>query len=239
MVRTPSLETTSIHHWYHVFADGNWQHLVTEHVYALKHFGLYALLDNVFFGIVGAPHNVELVEAHLKSLDINFTICATADTGYEQVTQKHMWEFSLDNDGLCSYGHTKSASKPLQSGSFDDNWRKGMEWYNFCQWDEPVTALLNGSRVAGCHWMSINHSGSEHHHNHPNQFGFFPGTFWWSWLDEIRKMGAPGEHNRYCAEHWIGQADPQLTMDHIYQINHPNISIGSYPHEALSWYHPT
>lgn len=226
-----------IYHWYHVYADGQWERMVDEHIFALRKYGLYDALTTLFVGFVGSPENVAKAKKHLTDNGIEFVTCAEAQYGWEQVTQAHMWEFSKDHDGACVYAHTKGASHAYDH--FSTMWRMGMTWYTICKWKTASDLLKCGIRVAGPHWMPINHTGGEHHHNHRYPAsGIFAGTFWWTTLEEIRNGDTPDLDNRYCAEHWISQRNPALSMDQVVSLGGQSTYIGSYTPEAVSWYTP-
>jgi len=230
------LENT--YHWYHVYADGQWQEIVDEHIFALRKYGLYDALTTMFVGFVGSPENIAKAKQHITDSGIDFVTCAEAPYGWEQVTQTHMWEFSKDNDGYCVYTHTKGAS--TGNDSFATSWRRGMEWYTVCKWSSARALLNCGIRVAGPHWILINHTGSEHHHFH-HQYspsGIFGGTFWWTTLQEIRNGNAPELDTRFCAEHWISQRNPPLSPEQVVSLGGISTYIGSYIAEALTWYTP-
>lgn len=228
---------SDIYHWYHIYADGDYKQPTKEHIWALKNFGLYGNLNTLFVGIVGSEERMNGAQEFLKSLEIDFTICASEQVGWEQVTQTHMWEFAKDHDGYCSYAHTKGASNPEHVTL---SWRRGMEWYNYCNWKYAKRELDTGKRVAGCHWIPLDipnsPASSEHHHNH--SMGFFGGTYWWTTLKEIRSANKPDLINRHCAEHWIGQVRPYLQPGEVANLNPVQGAggIGGEPPEAINWY---
>lgn len=227
----------NVYHWYHIYADGNWEEMVKEHIFALRKFGLYDALTTLFVGFVGSPERVVEAQHYLESNRIEFVTCATAASGWEQATQAHMWEFSQTNDGYCAYAHTKGASRGHDQ--LATLWRKGMTWHTFCRWETALNLLNCGIRVAGPHWMPLSHTGAEHQHSHRyTPLGIFAGTFWWTTLKEIRTGDTPDLENRYCAEHWISQRNPPLELDELVCLGNPSDSIGCYQNDAITWYEP-
>jgi hypothetical protein len=100
------------HHFYHIYADGQCEQPIREHVRALKEWGLYDSLATFAIGIVGQPHKRQEVINCLNTLDIKYTVCAEADNGWEQVTQIPMWEFSQKKrrpDSLLSHKRRKQS----------------------------------------------------------------------------------------------------------------------------------
>ena len=83
-----------LYHYYHIFADGQWLEPVSEHIKALRKWGLIDNLAAFRIGIVGADHNRTAVIQYLINERINFDIVAQSDTGWEQVTQIPMYEFA-------------------------------------------------------------------------------------------------------------------------------------------------
>lgn len=190
--------TQSLHHFYHVYADGAWYDPLVEHIDALTRFGLYDALNTLHFGIVGRSDAISDVKRIIAERIACFEVCAEVPTGWEQETLEPLWKFTQSNDGLVSYAHTKGASR---SNPIDHPWRRSMEFFNFVHWQRPVEALTNGYLVAGCHWF---YGGLDQNPVYGTG-GMFGGTFWWTHCHLLRQNAAPGRASRYEAEHWIGQ----------------------------------
>ena len=184
-----------IHHFYHIYADGSWSEPVAEHIRALQ-MGLYDQLQTFSIGIVGSESNRNAVKEYLLTTGINFGICAEADTGWEQVTQIPMWEFSKTNDGLILYAHTKGAYSPIEVNT---RWRRSMTYHNVIQWQQAVEKLQTHGAV-GCHWLQPSLGMPEH------KFGnwMFAGTFFWTHCELMRTWQAPALTHRHEAEGFIG-----------------------------------
>lgn len=227
----------NLYHWYHVYAAGDWVPIVDEHLWTLRTYGLYDNLEHMFIGFVGSSEQVAAAKAYIADKGIEFTACAEAAQGWEQVTQQHLWDFSQTNDGYCLYAHTKGAALPVPHLS--DHWRRHMAWHTICQWRDVLQRLEDGARIAGCHWIDTPHYGIEHHHGHVlPSLGIFGGNFWWTRLEEIRTGHEVQLENRYCAEHWIGQRNPPLQISEVAILDGPGRGVGHYhPHE-IDWYKP-
>lgn len=189
--------TAPLHHFYHIYADGDWGTPVAEHIDAVKR-GLAPNLTTFQVGIIGLPENRQLVKDYLLSTGLDITVCDEHFCGWEQLTLDKLWEFSKDNDGYVSYGHTKGSAN---YADINNAWRRSMEWYNFVNWTEPVAMLDAGKTIAGCHWIC----GGPAANPAFGTGGMFGGNYWWANLEMVRHNVPPNHASRYHAEHWIGQ----------------------------------
>lgn len=186
-----------IHHFYHIYADGQWQEPVSEHIKALKKWGLIDNLNSFNVGIVGQEHNRSAVVQYLINERVNCNIIAQETSGWEQATQIPLHNFALNNDGFVLYAHSKGASDPSDTNK---KWRRSMTYYNVGQWQKAIEKLNEGFDAVGQHWMFPSHHSPEH-----KGWPFFGGTFWWTTLAHIRTLGKPGLEHRHVAEGWIGE----------------------------------
>jgi len=184
-----------IHHFYHIYAAGQWQQPVQEHVRALR-MGLLEHLDTFAIGLVGSESECNQVKEYLRSEGLNFTIAAEERTGWEQVTQIPMWEFCQDHDGVVLYAHTKGAYDP---NNVNVRWRRSMTYWNVINWADCIEKLKTHEMV-GCHWIYPMLSMPEHVIGNP----MFAGTFWWARCELVRTFMKPPLTHRHEAEGWIG-----------------------------------
>lgn len=179
-----------IHHFYHIYADGQWQQPVDEHFRAIKESGFDG---TVYIGIVGNAANRQAVKDYLPG----FQVIAESDTGWEQVTQIPMLEFSKTNDGLILYAHSKGASNP---SDVNIRWRRSMIYWNVLQWRDAVEKLKTHGAY-GCHWIQPLITGMPEH----KQGNFmFAGTFFWTHCELMRTWPKPALTHRHEAEGFIG-----------------------------------
>lgn len=219
---------TPLHHWYHVYADGNWAAPVTDHCNALREYGLYDQLTSFHIGFVGTPENVAAVRSTLDVLTPDYEICATSFNGWEQETLREMYKYVQVADGYISYAHTKGAAN---YAPINDAWRRSMEYYNFVCWECPVQALDEGKSIVGCHWFT----GGPASNPAFGTGGMFGGNYWWTKAELLRQNVPPDESNRHAAEHWLGQLSEvmPITPETIYDMN-PTTMI-SYENLRSSW----
>ena len=191
---------TSLAHFYHVYADGHWEQALTEHCYALRHYGLLDALDEWFVGFVGTDENVGYARAILDVNAPGYQVCAVEPQGWEQTTLEPLWHWTRRRrkDWLVSYGHTKGASR---FNPVDEPWRQAMTYHCFVDWQRPVAALNDGYPIAGCHWFNGGPS-TKPGFGHGGMFG---GNFWWTHSDLLRLNPPPDRISRHHAEHWLGQ----------------------------------
>lgn len=187
----------NLFHFYHIYADGQCETPIREHIRALKDWGLHDALTSFQIGIVGQPHKRQEVINCLNTLDIKYTICAEADTGWEQVTMIPMWHFSFSNNGLILYCHTKGASNPED---VNVRWRRSMIYWNVIRWRDAVGELATRSDAYGCHWIAPLLSMPEHKTGNM----MFAGTFFWLKCEVMARFPRPALTHRHEAEGFVG-----------------------------------
>ena len=118
----PATHALKIAHWYHAYAFGNWQKIVTSHLEALESSGLAAEVGTLHLGIIG-PQAERLALAALCAKHLPVEIEAQADTGWEQVTLEALRKKAGTFD-VVLYAHTKGVSNPEGSDEHYENiWR--------------------------------------------------------------------------------------------------------------------
>ena len=189
-----------LHHFYHIYCNNNWSQIVPFHLECLKRYGLLDSLTTFNIGLVGNKEHRDVVKHFLDTKNIKFDIVAESNDGWEQVTMNKLYEFSQNNEGYVLYAHSKGA---VNNGEQNKQWRKSMTWYNVVKWRDAVNKLDNCDAV-GCHWHDFTKQSSSTLGGPHTGNCWFAGTFWWSKLDLLRQIGAPGMSSRYDAEVWIG-----------------------------------
>jgi hypothetical protein len=190
-------------HFYHVWADGNWEEPVEEHIVALKHSGLLTVLDNIRVGYVGTDENIDKAENFLRSEIPHRTITRSL-TGWEQETMRHIKPYTAAHpDVHVFYAHTKGAFSPVD---INVQWRRSMTYHTVIRWEDAVAAL-DTHDASGCHW--VQDAGGP---------WFFGGTYWWANGTYLAGLEDISFNSRWSAEHWIGTGNPL-----IYDLNpgHP------------------
>lgn len=190
-----------LRHYYHVYADGNWRHIVSEHLCSVRSSGLMAELQNLDIGIVGSVTNrCHVVEFLNAALSVPWRLCVEAESGWEQETQDCLYEDALNSNEpfLALYAHTKGSYSP---SSLNEVWRKVMTRYTVWEWKQAVSRLNGKVGAAGCFWAPF-HNGVDLGLLEGTQY--FAGTFWWVRSQAIAAIGRPTRNSRYDAETWIG-----------------------------------
>jgi hypothetical protein len=218
-----------LHHWYHIYADGDWVIPVHEHIRALQVGGLYDQLASFQIGFVGSDDNIANVCNSLEVHGVEWTTVAAVTAGFEQETLDKMWEFSQDHDGFGLYTHTKGASRV---DPIDNPWRQSMEQLCVVEWRTAIGALdCDSKAIVGCHWIKgdptverLNEAWLNRELNPPGLDGvggMFGGNFWWTRLDLLRQNCRPGRESRFAAEHWLGQLSEVMPInaDTILDLN--------------------
>ena len=185
----------SIHHYYHVYADADWLTPSTDHAAALK-YGLP--MDSFNIGVVGNRKNRKLAIEWWAQYGA--TVVNESDSGWEQVTLKPLYDFSLKNPGqFVVYGHTKGATTRTELSA---TWRRTMEYFNIVKWDVPLELMLSGMDTVGIMWYD-----QMSHPPYPtvNTLAYWAGTYWWANTSYIQLLGECEYDHRYRAELWIGK----------------------------------
>jgi hypothetical protein len=184
-------------HFYHVFADGDWEIPATEHFEELRVSGLLDELDGIYLGVVGSRQNRRKVKRELPGV-----VAVEADTGWEQVTLNKLHEFCQTDDGAVLYAHTKGAWSQSELARV---WRVSMTHDVVTRWQECVDAL-HTVQAAGPHWLrSDMPEHSEHGH-------FFGGNFWWAQSKYVATLPSLRTEHRHQAEGWVGLAEPTVKV---------------------------
>ncbi len=194
----------NLHHFYHVYADGQCETPMREHIRALKESGLYEALTTFKIGFVGQPHKIEEALVCLNSLGVVFDVAARADTGWEQTTMIPMWEFSKSNEGLMLYCHSKGAS---DQSEVNVRWRRSMIYWNVIKWRVAVAELVTRSEAYGCHWLQPLLSMPEHVMGN----WMFAGTFFWLRCELMARFPKPALTHRHEAEGFCGYGYAEKT----------------------------
>lgn len=196
----------NIRHYYHLYADGEWELPVAGHFGALADAGLHA---ETVVGIVGAEPNRNRAREAVRIL------CQTdglplpvryveAYQGWEQHTLREMRRDALElPEFYALYCHTKGAANPAPS---QDRWRQAMTTALVGGW-QKCTELLAGHDSVGCH---------RYVPPPPRDNPFYAGNFWWARSPVLAGLPDPMSddviHNhgderwtshRYAAEIWL------------------------------------
>jgi hypothetical protein len=184
---------TKIHHFYHVYADGDWLFKLSDHIRALKTYGLYEKLESFNIGCVGSDANFNNVVAFLQENDIKCTIVSHAHVGWEQVTLNHLWlKAKTHQNDIFLYCHTKGAANIAHT---QEIWRMGMTKKLVVEWERCVPWLKGEYSTLGCHYYLSNP-------DNPNPF--WGGNFWWATGKHINLLDKCKNEQRHNAEAWIG-----------------------------------
>lgn len=182
-----------IHHFYHIYADGEWQEPLREHMDAVTKHGLDSVLNGFHVGVVGSGDNRLAALAALDKYEVPYSIAAEAEQGWEQVTMNRIWSFVQGRNGLVLYGHTKGAANPTP---INHAWRKSMIFYNVVNWETATGHLFDQSiDTVGTHWCNN---------------AFWGGTYWWARASYLARLQPPLSESRFQAEEWIGSGQPRI-----------------------------
>lgn len=188
----------NLHHFYHVYADGDWKICLPNHVRALKQYGLYDQLTSFNIGFVGKVENIQEILEYLDQNDFKYNIVAASPTGFEQETLDPLWELAqtMENDYIL-YAHTKGSAF---HAPINEVWRDGMTRKLVVEWENCINILNTDHSTVGCHFYRINPE-------NPNPF--WGGNFWWVTSEHVKALKKTSREHRHCAEAWIGSIHTQ------------------------------
>lgn len=178
------------HHFYHLFADGDWGRPLAEHLNALDRIGVPY---RVTCGVVGTPENrTEAIACLPDSWEI-----VEFDDGFEDRTINLIYDRLSDIPVL--YAHTKGAGFPREES---DIWRACLTRQVIGKWRTNLQALEQYD-IVGAHWLT------------PDQWvdvdsPFFGGNYWWATPAHLRNLPPLRTENRFSAERWIGTAPARV-----------------------------
>ena len=189
-----------LRHYYHLYADGDYQEIVREHFHALRSNGLLSRLDHLHIGLVGKTSNVQLALKRLKRLtSFRFTF-TSAETGWEQETQDVLYNDAANAKVpfVALYAHTKGSANPSEINRV---WRALMTRHTAFDWRRAVAVLTGDVGASGCFWAPFDNGRAI---GAKRDTQYFAGNFWWARSEAIAAIGPPDRHDRYEAERWIG-----------------------------------
>lgn len=213
-----------VYHFYHVYADGDFNDSVNENFYILARSKLLYVLDNVYVGIVGSKQNRDKAKDLIKKYT-NFTIINESDEGFEQSTLNPMIKFIREREENVKvlYTHTKGSHSNTEINTM---WRRNMNKNLICNWVNCVNKLQEYDAI-GCYFLTPGHYYYENNKvkkinldTNPDSFkiyktveqncNMFAGNFWWSKKSYMDRLPDVSTEHRWCAESWICSAYPYV-----------------------------
>lgn len=194
-----------IQHFYHLYADGDWEQPLEEHVRALR---TVTVPLNITVGVVGQTAAVgRASEALLRLMPQGYrAVDVSGNTGWEQDTLRLIRQAlpSMDPTDTVLYAHTKGAANP--SGT-NTAWRQCMTRKLVRGWRSAQQALRQGADTVGCHWLTPE--------KNPKvvEIPYYGGNFWWATPEHLKRLPDPSDETRYHAEAWLGTVVPGVPAD--------------------------
>lgn len=198
--------TGDVEHFYHVWADGAWTVPVREHFAALA---ASVFPGPVQVGLVGEETARRHAQARIRDLwPGELTVCASAATGFEQVTLSRLHEHARSGDAcrFILYAHTKGA---YRAESLNDLWRRDMTAHVVSGWKSAAALLDSGYDAVGAHWLTPGTASPDRTVTTDGP-PFFAGNFWLATSAYLATLGEPDTATRYHAEGWIGTGNPRV-----------------------------
>lgn len=190
---------TEICHFYHLWADGQWEIPAAQHFAALDAAGF---CGRVAVGLVGSVENRSRARSWLDAEPgIPWECAVEADAGWEQVTLRKLAAWTREHrSAAVLYAHGKGS---YGRSEINEMWRRSMTSHVVGRWRECVE-LLKKYDATGCHWLTPE--------VYPDQVTtpFFGGNFWWARASYLAALPACGVQSRWDAEAWIGLGYPKV-----------------------------
>lgn len=188
-----------VRHYYHVYADGYWKHILDDHLKALKDSGV---TWDLVFGVIGTPDNVDEV---LKVLPARARLVAYLGEGFEQHTLNLIYDdVQAGYDGPVLYAHTKGAAHP---SSVSAAWRECMTKHCVLGAARALELLDQGASTVGAHWLTKKDDARR------VEIPFYGGNFWWASTEHLRRLDRPSDAHRHMAEAWLGSVVPDRPIN--------------------------
>lgn len=223
-----------IYHFYHIWADGNWQIPVSEHLEYLKKSNILDVAT-LKIGLVGKIENRDAVKDFIKSYNIKFDICAEKELGYEEVTIDSIVDLE-DDDAYILYMHSKGSFNDV---AYEHHWRRNMTETLVLQWNYCLD-LLKDHYLVGFDYtlkkdfinntvpVTFSINGSV---NKPN--GTINSNFWWSCLRYLKPLGKASDYKILDDNH--ERAKPVLWLSKMFSGEDKNLSIYSLYNNNLNY----
>lgn len=187
-----------VRHYYHVYADGYWKHILDDHLKALKDSGI---TWDLVVGVVGSEENVQEVALQLPE---QTRIVGWPD-GFEQHTLNLIYDdVQAGYDGPVLYAHTKGAAHPT---SVSAPWRECMTKRCVLGAARALELLDRGASTVGAHWLTKEDDAER------VEIPFYGGNFWWSSIEHLRRLDRPSDAHRHMAEAWLGSVVPERPIN--------------------------
>lgn len=176
-------------HWYHVYADGDWEEPLREHLEALRPWkGQFVVC------IVGAHDNREAVRQFCTDAQRKPDWGYGWDNGNEYLTLRklHDWAQHHPDCGVL-YAHTKGA---YSNTPINRAWRRSLT-HQLVANAASCARLLETHDLVGAHYLT----------KYDRPFDvlapYFAGNFWWAQSNYLARLARPSDVNRYAAEWWV------------------------------------
>lgn len=197
-------------HFYHVWAAGQWEKPVAEHLTALTDSGF----DGPFY--VGLIGNSRQRREALAAINARRQVTGTIEraSGYEQPTIDAVHRWSKHYDGAVLYAHSKGAAYGVMTNGLpvppgkeryivedrtpQDVWRRAMTDRVVRRWRACQDALATADAV-GILW-TVDRGYNPH----------FAGNFWMARCDYLRTLPRCRRDGRWHAETWIALGNPRI-----------------------------
>jgi hypothetical protein len=208
----------NINHFYHIWADANWQDPLTDHLIALHDNGLYDQLNVFNIGIVGSLFNINQVKQYLQEHGGDkVSIVVEVENGVEQDTI----DFMIDSDA-AGYALYSSTNDIFQDNEYEHNFRKELNKVLIKDW-EKCRILLNDYSIVGAYYLVPELKVSEVRlknmvadelknddvkitrftsHVELYDAGYFSSNFFWTHLKYLKALGKP-ERGTTSSDHYI------------------------------------
>ena len=211
--------------FYHVWQHQEWKLLFQQQIMSLLFSGLLDQVKQVYICCNG---NQVLPLEHPK-----FVVKYNRHWDNESDTLNNMWKFAQFSPNThMLYIHTQGVGHKAQAWLNKDAWRIFLEFLLIYQWKECVNKLKDHDAV-GVQWLKPCHIAIERNHRVWIDQGLFPGNFWWSNSDYIKKLSQQSlyqydyfhkQYNidipldpknerdilRLNSELWVGSKDPKV-----------------------------
>jgi len=167
----------------HICCINNYKELVLEHLEKIKESGLYDVVDEIRFCVLG-----QIDETLIKD-KIKLWAYSNDNSLYEKFTINTIRNDCMKEDMNVLYLHTKGVTKP--NNKMVKSWVDYLCYFNIGQYKKCLELLETndtvGVNLQDIHWQQLHYS----------------GNFWWSKSQYIKKLGVCPNQHYNDPEFWL------------------------------------
>lgn len=190
--------------FWHIAMINNYFDIISEQFKLMKDSGLYDACDVIYAGCLGLPDELKKVSLLFHKTKVVLDIYNSNMNFFEFITLKSLKYYADHSEPFYGfYIHTKGCSynPPIEGGTY---WRDYMNYYILTKWKDDIEKLNGGYDLCGVKLLDEKCAPAYQLH--------YSGNFFWfksEYVKSLPLIDSLDIKNRFCAETWIGKANPK------------------------------